>query len=220
MCQTRHFVFTGQPALAADAGMAQVTVNQQAALAKPGKQLPELQSQSSFTFLRGSAGEQNDFGVWGCLFQTQAQQIQDSTVRGASSGRWFKASSFMGGRLSGYGGGGAWHPGCRPAAKSQGNGPDRPPYKCGHPAGNAGRGKQSRAKADASAKRCVEHSPGPEKRCGGAACSTRRAGWCPCGQRDHPTQGQPVRWQYLLRAVGRNRPQQCAEYGYLPGAEW
>ena len=76
MCQTRHFVFTGQPALAADAGMAQVTVNQQAALAKPGKQLPKLQSQSSFTFLRGSAGEQNDFGVWGCLFQTQAQQIQ------------------------------------------------------------------------------------------------------------------------------------------------
>ena len=38
VCQTRHFVFTGQPALAADAGMAQVTVNQQAALAKPGKQ--------------------------------------------------------------------------------------------------------------------------------------------------------------------------------------
>ena len=76
VCQTRHFVFTGQPALAADAGMAQVTVNQQAALAKPGKQLPELQSQSSFTFLRGSAGEQNDFGVWGCLFKTQAQQIQ------------------------------------------------------------------------------------------------------------------------------------------------
>ena len=30
----------------------------------------------------------------------------------------------------------------------------------------------------------------------------------------------PVRWQYLLRAVGRNRPQQCVEYGYLPGAEW
>jgi len=40
-----------------------------------------------------------------------------------------------------------WHPGCRPAAKSQGNGSDRPPYKCGHPAGNAGRGKQSRAKS-------------------------------------------------------------------------
>lgn len=76
-------------------------------------------------------------------------------------------------------------------------------------------------KADASAKRCVEHSPRPGKALR-RGCLLHQAGrgGAHAGREIIQRKGSQCVGKYLLRAVGRNRPQQCAEYGYLPGAEW
>lgn len=76
VCQTRHFVFTGQPALAADAGMAQVTVNQQAALAKPASSCQNCKARVVLPSCGVVLVSRMILASGGCLFQTQAQQIQ------------------------------------------------------------------------------------------------------------------------------------------------
>lgn len=76
-------------------------------------------------------------------------------------------------------------------------------------------------KADASAKRCVEHRPRPGKALR-RGCLLHQAGrgGAHAGREIIQRKGSQCVGNNLLRAVGRNRPQQCAEHGYLPGAEW